>query len=709
MSSTRRLDIQGLRAIAVLSVLVFHLRPGWLPGGFVGVDIFFVISGYLITSHLAKEAIGTGRVRLIRFWGRRIRRLMPAATVVLVATAIATVVLLPLSQWTTVATQIVASAASVQNWVLAGSSVSYLHATELPSPLQHFWSLSVEEQFYLALPLVMVAVVLVAARSRWRSVTALRVMIALLAVASLVYSVVASTAIPEIAYFSTFTRAWELLIGSALALWLPSIRPTIAWSRGLTLGGLAAIALSLVVITGTTAFPGYAALLPTLGVAAVIAGGSGFEISRVQRALEWRPVTWVGDISYSLYLWHWPAIVFAAALLGTPTLSRRAVVIVAAGSVVVAWVSTRFVERAFQTHAAGAADSNDSRSRRIRRHPLLLGGALLAVSALAAGLLQADLVRVVDEQRVATSDANSPGARLLDPAFDRSTFPDLPVAPGPDVLALQTLERQLTEECLALDGTVGIASCDAGDPDGGRTVLLLGDSHMAMWLPAFDEIGAREHWRVVLAAKRSCPLIRPGGPVGDGYPVTQSCLAWNASILDFVNGLHPDLVVTSPMWYALDQPPAFVDAIVGDYARQYEAIQAAGYPMVAITETPLFTGFSAADCLSSSHPDVPACSRRMNEARVVEPSRVGLVHEQDPALGVIDVTDVICPEGVCYSAIGNVISFRDDNHLTDPFARSLAWAVDAQLRGLAPRLYDHPSPRPPAETPDQVSSGQSRK
>jgi len=690
MSSTRRLDIQGLRAIAVLSVVVFHLRPLWLPGGFVGVDIFFVISGYLITSHLVKEAVGTGSVRIGRFWGRRVRRLMPAATVVLVATAIATVVLLPLSQWTTVATQIVASAASLQNWVLAGSSVDYLHATELPSPLQHFWSLSVEEQFYIALPLVILGVVFVAARRGWQSTTALKVTIAVLAVASLVYSIVASSTIPEIAYFSTFTRAFELLIGSALALWLPSIRPTLAWSRWLTLSGLAAIAASLVFITGATVFPGYAALLPTLGVAAVIAGGSGFEVSRVQRVLEWRPVTWVGDISYSLYLWHWPAIVFAGALLGTATLSRRALVIVAVGSVVVAWLSKRFVEDVFQTHSAGTVDATDSRSRRIRRHPLLLGAALLATSALAAGLVQANLVRVVDLQRVAASEENSPGARLLDPAFDRSTFPDLPTVPGPDVLALQTLERQLTEECLALDGTAGIVSCTAGDPDGAKTVLLVGDSHAAMWLPALDEIGAREHWRVVLASKRSCPLIQPDGPVGEGYPVTQSCLAWNADIPAFVDGIHPDLVVTSPMWYALDRPPEVISAIAGDYARQYETIQAAGYPMVAITETPLFTGFSSADCLSSTHPDVAACSQKMNAARVAGEPRVDLVHEMDPALGVIDVTDVICPDGVCYSAIGNVISFRDDNHLTDPFARSLAWAVDARLRGLAPDMYPVP-------------------
>jgi len=691
MPTKHRSDIQGLRAIAVGIVILYHVRPAWFPGGFVGVDVFFVISGYLITASLVAEAVATGSVSLRRFWARRVRRLLPAATVVLVAVLAGTAAVLPLAQWNVVIGQVAASALSVQNWVLASESVSYLQASAQPSPVQHFWSLSVEEQFYIVWPLAIVAVVALASRFGRDRLTVLRVTVSVLAVASLLYSLAATTLTPDLAYFSTATRAWELLIGAALALWLPLIRVSKRMSSLAFVGGLAAIAASVWLITPETAFPGYAALLPTLGAAGVIGGGLAAGPSVARRLLECRPMVWIGDVSYSLYLWHWPLIVLLGAWLGTATLPVWAVAAVIAAALVLAALSKRYIEDAFRTRRIMPSAARVARMRRIARSSVTLAAALLAVTALSAGLLRAELVRSVDAERAGQSAENMPGARLLDPDFDRSAFPDLPTRPAPDVIALADVERQLTPECMTVVAETAVTSCDAGDPDGQRTMLLLGDSHAAEWLPALDEIGKDEGWKVVLAAKQSCPLLDLPVDVAGINGIYHQCVEWNGNLRGFVEALRPDLVVTSASYYEHPEGPASrdaVDRIVGEgYAEQYGFLLGLGIPVAAIAETPVFTGFSAAECLSRRTLDIDDCDRRMTEARIDQGSRIRIAAQLAPDVSVLDFTDLLCPDGTCTTVVGNVVTFRDDNHITDPFARSLTWSMRAQLRDAEPRLF----------------------
>ena len=214
-----RPEIQGLRALAVVLVVVFHLWPYRLHGGYVGVDVFFVISGDPITSHLAREVEQTGRLRVGRFWARRIRRLLPASLLVLAVSAVTILIWVPQSYWQQFMREIVASAIYVQNWALAADSVDYLAATNVASPAQHFWSLSVEEQFYVAWPLLLVAAVWLAARfGHWSRRSAIIVMLAVIGAASLAYSVIFTTSNPSVAYFSTATRAWEFAAGGPLGI-----------------------------------------------------------------------------------------------------------------------------------------------------------------------------------------------------------------------------------------------------------------------------------------------------------------------------------------------------------------------------------------------------------------------------------------------------------------------------------------------------------
>ena len=304
-----RPEIQALRAAAVLLVVVAHLWPSALPGGYVGVDVFFAISGFLITSLLLREIDRTGGLSLSDFWARRARRILPAALVTLLFCAIATILFVPLTYWQQFLAELRASTAYVQNWQLADSAVDYFAADNGPSPVQHFWSLSAEEQFYVVWPLLLLLAVGLtrgrAARVRRRAIV---VTIGALTVASLAYSLHHTAANPAAAYFITPTRAWEFGVGGLLAM-LPHVeRPAgVKWAV-LSWVGLAGIGVAAAFFSPDTPFPGYAALLPVLGALAVIAAGAPTGRWAPTRGLELPPVQYLGNVSYSVYLWHWPLL-----------------------------------------------------------------------------------------------------------------------------------------------------------------------------------------------------------------------------------------------------------------------------------------------------------------------------------------------------------------------------------------------------------------
>ncbi|MCK0114351.1 acyltransferase, partial [Ornithinimicrobium sp. F0845] len=352
-------DVEGLRAVAVLLVMVYHAGVGWLPGGFVGVDVFFVVSGFVITNQLLRELESTGRLSLVGFYGRRAKRLLPAAGLVLVVTAVGSWLLASRVQWQQVGGDIAGAAAYVVNWVFSARSVDYLAEDVEPSPVLHFWSLAVEEQFYLIWPLVMLGLfVFFRARVRRAGVReggsgvgvvvperrlVAAGLLAVVVVPSLVFSVVYTWWRPEQAFFVTPTRLWELGVGGLVAVgagawsvWRPRTGALVAWV------GVLAVLASGFVVTAGWAWPGAAALVPVLGTAAVIVGG--FTASRVgaARLLGWAPLVWVGGLSYSLYLWHWPLLRFWEWGVGELTVVQGLAVV--AFSFVPAWLSFRFVE-----------------------------------------------------------------------------------------------------------------------------------------------------------------------------------------------------------------------------------------------------------------------------------------------------------------------------------------------------------------------------
>ncbi|MFC6344189.1 acyltransferase family protein, partial [Nocardioides hankookensis] len=387
--TSKRTDIQGLRAIAVALVVVYHLAPTTLTGGFVGVDVFFVVSGFLITSHLLLRRPSRPR-HLLEFWGRRIRRLLPASLLVLLLTLVATRLVAPVTQWDVTARQSAAAATYWVNWLLASDSVDYLAAAAAPSPVQHFWSLSVEEQFYLGWPVLVLLLGQLAVITRVAgSLPRLRLLVlaglGLVVALSLAWSVHLTDTDPARAYFVTTTRIWELGLGGLVAGFVvlrepPGRRLPPPVAAGAAWLGVAAIVTSGVAYSGATPFPGWQALVPVGGTALVLGAAAGTQIWSPGRILALPPLQWLGDISYSVYLWHWPLIVLVPGVSGDHlgALDKTAIVV---ATLVLAALTKRYVEDAFRTPAW---------SRRLAR-TYVLGAAAMAVVLAASALLVVNL------------------------------------------------------------------------------------------------------------------------------------------------------------------------------------------------------------------------------------------------------------------------------------------------------------------------------
>ena len=349
-----RPEIQALRAVAIGCVVAYHFWPAVLPAGFVGVDVFFVVSGFLITGLLLRDVERFDRVRLRNFYLRRIRRILPAALVVLTLSAVATLVFVPRIEWRPFLQQILSSALYVENWHLARDSQMPARSDLESTPAQHFWSLSVEEQFYLVWPLLIILALWSAARSGRRRLEIVAVVLTVTTIASFVHGALLTMEDHNLAYFSTLARAWEFGVGGLLALVPQVVGERLRRTRALAgWVGLAAITVSALTFTDGDVFPGSIALLPVLGTSAVIWGGMPRAALSLAPVAALRPVQWFGGISYSLYLWHWPIIMFTPYITGRPS-EAPVMVLLLVLSIAVADASKRWIEDPFRAPSTPA-------------------------------------------------------------------------------------------------------------------------------------------------------------------------------------------------------------------------------------------------------------------------------------------------------------------------------------------------------------------
>jgi peptidoglycan/LPS O-acetylase OafA/YrhL len=684
-----RPDIEGLRAIAVLAVVLFHAGMPGVGGGYVGVDVFFVISGYLITGLLWREVTAAGTVRLGRFYGARARRLLPAATMVGVATSIGAAMLLPPLAARTAFGDGIASALYVANYRFAIQGTDYLAADAPPSPFQHYWSLGAEEQFYLLWPALIIGTAWLIRRTRFRaSLNPYLVVLTAVAAVSFTLSVVWTRTAPPWAFFSLATRAWELAVGGLVALsaahWqrLPARTAAIAGS-----GGLGVIVLSCITLGTGTAYPGTAALLPVLGTALVIGAGCAATRAGAGGVLSIAPMRAVGRVSYSWYLWHWPVLLLMPYVLGhrAGLADRVAASIISAGLAV---ITLHLVEN--PARFAGRMRCSPGRS-------LALGGAVTA-GAVCVGVTLLMVLpvpvgrgaaaappkisvapppnRAADPHDAAVEQAFAQGHAAVAASANLTAVPSNLTPPLAD--AAGDKPAVFLNGCVRSWRDVGQSECATADTASTTTVALVGDSHAAMWNPGLEQVAEQRHWRLETLGKVTCPL--QDLPITSPYLGREytECEQWRREITARLQAEHPRLIVLgSGRRYGADFGFTSYDpAWVAGLGRLVAQLRGTGATVLVLGPIP-DPHTTVPTCLSAHLADAGACS----PPRSVAVNDAGIAAEKAAATAsgghYADLTALFCTAQRCPVIVGNDLVYRDDNHVTIAYAQTLAPVLGA--------------------------------
>ena len=664
-----RPDVDGLRAVAILAVVGYHAGVPGFSGGFVGVDVFFVISGFLITRNLLREAEGGHRVRLLAFWARRIRRLVPAmAAMVLGTLALSLVILSPL-EWARIAKQGAWAALYVSNIQFARASQDYFAPDLGASPFLHTWSLGVEEQFYLLWPVLFVLAALVAT---WAGASNRRLVVygfGVVAVVSFGLSVVMTEGIALTeagspwAFFSLPTRAWEFAVAGVLAaVALPRLLGARGPRMALGVVGLALIAAATVWLSDADLYPGWLALLPVVGTVLVIAAGEGAAPVGLSRALGVGPLQSLGRVSYSWYLWHWPLIILAiAAFNEDSTFLRLGACLVALGVAAVVYVGLetplRFARFLVSSKLATYA----------------FGGLVTAVTLAAAF----SLVGWAGQKQ-----QEDPWHELRSLREEFSDFRSEFQCGGPDARR---------------------AYCILGDESSNDTVAFVGDSHARQWVPAFDRAAAELGARVVVRWDSSCPAI--------DVPLTENnteCQAFRQETEDVLHDLDVDAVVVSQsLKYG---PGGGIATESGSVANGDQAARIwsdayreflthwrdNGVSVGAIVDNPI-SPLDPVLCMARHGVSADRCRPSRDEALGENAPFWEVEQKVRDELGSvlsISTKDEICPDDPCRLRVDGNYVFVDTHHLSQDFV--LAHVTDvrrllSELVGGQARFADEES------------------
>jgi peptidoglycan/LPS O-acetylase OafA/YrhL len=712
-----RPDIEGLRGFTLLAILGFHTGMPGVSGGFVGPDIFFFISGFVITGALWREVSTTGTIGMRRFFGGRARRLLPVAATVGVVTMVVSAVLLPQLQAESAVKDGIACALYVPNYWFIAQQVDYF-AGGVPSPFQHYWTLGVEEQFYLLWPPMIIGTAWFVRRMRRRaktdaalSKTPYLVLVTVVAVVSFALSLVITYVMPLVAYFSLPTRAWQLAGGALVALTADLWRRLPARAAVLTGWiGLAVILLACSSFTPDTPYPGNAALVPILGTALVIGSGCATPSQGCGRVLALSPMRAIGRLSYSWYLWHWPVLVFAPVVVGHPLglVGRLVAAVLVSG--VLGMLTLRFLENPLRYAAP---------LRRSPRASLAVGGVASAVAA----CLGAVLLMWVSSMPVPVALGRGAQAAALTitpgsvPTGDNVEAYDAAVqyvfaqyqaavASSADLKAVPSnLSPSLADAaaespammfggCLRLPFEAGLPECATGDTASKTTVAVVGDSHSSMWIPAFQQVGKLRPWRIETMAKAACPMMDL--PVANRFvsPLVEyleHCEQWRGQVMARLRAEHPKLVVVSVFRGYLashsngflsgfsSYDPAWIDSLT----RLVQQLRGTGAKVLVLGPIPhLYT--SVPSCLSEHLDDATACS----PPRSMAFDQPGIAAESAAVKAgggrYAELTDLFCTTSRCPVIVGNSLVYVDAGHLTIEYSRLLGPAMAALVdRALA--------------------------
>ena len=615
-STPKITQIQGLRALAALLVTLFHAK--WVSGGFIGVDIFYVISGFLITGLLIREIERTGTINFKEFYARRFKRLLPTSFFVLAITAVFSWLLIPATMRSSLGRDIIAAGLYVSNYLFAWWQADYQNLDATPSPVIHYWSLAVEEQFYLLWPLLILLFFVVATKLKKK--IALTVLVAAVTALSFVFSIYQTETSPIWAFYSLPTRAWELGLGALLVL-LPPIKT----KKLVGLIGFVFVIASAFIFNETTAFPGLNAVLPVLGTVMLIATINSWPpfLNDVANS---RLFQWLGEISYPLYLWHWPLLVLPSTYFARPLAVYERIIAIFA-TIVLADLTHRFIEEPF-------------RKKKILPTLVFKQSAVITLVSVLIGTT----IIFTSSDRINVSGIN--GAVSL----------------------AQIKARPLVYEdgCHANYAETKSDACEYAELDSQKTMVLYGDSHAAQWFPALAEIASRSGYKLISLTKSACPSVDVVRSDQGAFKMSR-CKKWREDSIQRIMKMKPDVLVMSSFQY-FAQPRQFQDRDKwwDDGQRKLLAqVKNASPNLIYLTDTP--------------HParDIPAClaNNSISQCNKTERSKDLSIS----GFEVIDPNSWLCSR-TCPAVKDGVVAYRDASHISVDIAIALIPRLTQALR-----------------------------
>lgn len=640
-----RPELQGLRALAVALVVIYHV---WLDRVSGGVDVFFVISGFLLTGQLARAA-GRGRLDVARRWSRMLVRLVPSMALVLVVTTAAAAALLPEGRWPQTYREVIASALFLENWRLAADAVDYSARGNMVSVVQHFWSLSLQGQFFVVWPLLISVAVLAARGAQPRLRQYLTAVVAVVFVLSLLYSIELTVVDQPLAYFHGLARLWEFAVGGLLALYLDppgGVRPPpIAVRVRVLLGwaGVLGLAVCGLVFQGVHEFPGVAALWPTGCAVLVLLAGVTGDSRAADRWLTARPLRYLGDLSFTLYLWHWPVLALYLASARPERVSVDAGLAVIGLSLLLAALTHHLVERPMLSW------------RRLDVPGGYRLGALGVVLVLLVATGWQTHMVIRSQQPAALGDATHPGALAL-VTGGVGAAPMLP----PAIAATEDWVRIERWDCTPLTRFPMSKCLQPVDREPTKRIVVVGDSHLQQLSGALIPTAHANGWQLIAIVRGACPF----STASEVNPDEPDCLAWNGAATAEIADLHPDAVVTLAsrdvrVGLTEQTPPGFVE--------QWRHLDALGIPVLALRDNPRF-GSSMPDCVENVSTD---CGAPRAALYAPDPPWTR-IPDLPGNVSFLDIADAVCTPTFCPAEIGNVLVYIDDNHLSASYSTSMA-------------------------------------
>lgn len=645
-----RPEIQGLRAVAVFMVVFYHIFFGKVSGG---VDIFLLISAFFLTLSFVRKLEDGRPVALVRYWLHTFKRLLPLAVLTVLATMLLVAIFFPVSRYQEVIEQSIATVTYTQNWELAFTAVDYYAVDRsTASPLQHFWSLSVQGQVFVLWPLIFGLTWLIVRYTRLRPVPVLAVIFTAIGAASLTFSIITTASQQEFAYFDTRTRLWEFAVGSLLALVIPYLAPA-RWLRVL-MGwtGLVSMILVGLVIDVQGAFPGWIALWPLLSAALIMVAGNSSSAWGLDRILASAPLVKLGDFSYALYLVHWPLLITYLVMTGQKQADTVAGAVLIVLSLSMAALAHLMIERPLKKW--GWPDAAKVRMA-------LVVGLCVAVGIGPAVAWRDSLQHQLDNAAMGPT-VDNPGAYVLQPGYDSDAHAKVPALPlagqlnrqapnrGPGCPAEWNIPSVSQQQCTN-------ATPKIQDPD--RTILLIGNSHTEHWLDAMRPVAEANNWRIVTYIGPGCFISTPEDQAHE------NCRPWLEGVDPVIEAVDPDLMVTQSSF----TNPA------GEWERKgfKERMQRytdEGRRILGIRDIPRFDP-PLIDCaMESGDPQNPDCSA--THPMLGTPDPMQDMADHNPLFSEMDMTDQVCPQQRCPAAIGNIYVQRDGGHLSIQFSKSLA-------------------------------------